>query len=206
MSERPSFFAELKRRNVYKVAVAYVVVAWLLLQAASIFLPAFDSPSWVMKFLIVVIILGFPVVLILSWAFELTSEGIKLESEIAPNQSITRRTGRKIVGITIMLAVFAAGLMIFQIVRPKPSAISERTGPPSLEPPIESKSIALAVIHLALGENEEALRLLEKSLDERSIFLQGDFGSLKTDKRLDPLRRDPRFKNLERRFMTGQPE
>ena len=65
---------------------------------------------------------------------------------------------------------------------------------------------ALAVIHLAFGEKEEALRLLEKSLDERSIFLQGDFGSLKTDKRLDPLRGDPRFKNLERRFMTGQPE
>jgi hypothetical protein len=121
MSERASLFAELKRRNVYKVAVAYVVVAWLLLQAASIFLPAFDSPSWVMKFLIVVIILGFPVVLILSWAFELTSEGIKLESEIAPNQSITRRTGRKIVGITIMLAVFAAGLMIFKSCA-KPSA------------------------------------------------------------------------------------
>ena len=143
MSERLSFFAELKRRNVYKVAVAYVVVAWLLLQAASIFLPAFDSPSWVMKFLIVVIILGFPVVLILSWAFELTSEGIKLESEIAPNQSITRRTGRKIVGITIMLAVFAAGLMIFQIMSPKPSAISEKTGPHSSDPPIESKSIAV---------------------------------------------------------------
>ena len=63
MSEKPSFFAELKRRNVYKVAVAYVVVAWLLLQAASIFLPAFDAPSWVMKFLIVVIVLGFPIAL-----------------------------------------------------------------------------------------------------------------------------------------------
>src|SRR6478735_4471358 len=137
------FFAELRRRNVYKVAVAYVVVAWLLLQAASIFLPAFDAPSWAMKFLIVVVILGLPVALALSWAFELTSEGIKLESEVAPNQSITRRTGRKIVGITIMLAVFAAGLMIFQIVRPKPSAISEKTGPPSPEPPIESKSIAV---------------------------------------------------------------
>ena len=74
------FFAELKRRNVYKVAVAYVVVAWLLLQAASIFLPAFDAPSWVMKFLIMVIMLGLPVALALSWAFELTPEGIKLRS------------------------------------------------------------------------------------------------------------------------------
>ena len=62
MSEKPSFFAELKRRNVYKVAVAYVVVAWLLIQAASIFLPAFDAPSWVMKVLVVVILFGFPAV------------------------------------------------------------------------------------------------------------------------------------------------
>ncbi len=92
-----NFFAELKRRNVYKVAVAYAVVAWLLLQAASIFLPAFDAPPWVMKIFIIVIIFGFPVALIFSWAFEITAEGIKLESGIEPNKSITRRTGRKVV-------------------------------------------------------------------------------------------------------------
>jgi TolB-like protein/Tfp pilus assembly protein PilF len=143
MNEKSSFFAELKRRNVYKVAVAYVVVAWLLLQAASIFLPAFDAPSWVMKFLIVVVMLGFPVALVLSWAFELTPEGIRLESEVAPNQSITRRTGRKIVGITIVLAVLAAGLMTFQIVRQKPSTVAGRIAAPLAELPIESKSIAV---------------------------------------------------------------
>jgi TolB-like protein/Tfp pilus assembly protein PilF len=143
MSEKPSFFGELKRRNVYKVAVAYVVVAWLLLQAASIFLPAFDASAWVMKFLIVAIMLGFPVALVLSWAFEFTPEGIKLESEVAPNQSITRRTGRRIVGVTIVLAVLAAGLMTFQIMRPKPSAVAERIVAPFAEPPIESKSIAV---------------------------------------------------------------
>ena len=69
--ESTNFFAELKRRNVYKVAVAYAVVAWLLLQAASIFLPAFDAPLWVMKIFIVVIIFGFPVALIFSWTFEI---------------------------------------------------------------------------------------------------------------------------------------
>jgi TolB-like protein/Tfp pilus assembly protein PilF len=63
---------------------------------------------------------------------------------------------------------------------------------------------ALAVIHLALGEKEEALQLLEKSLDQRSIFLQGDYGSLKTDKRLDLLRDDPRFQKLVERFMSGK--
>ena len=126
-----NFFAELKRRNVYKVAVAYAVVAWLLIQAASIFLPAFDAPPWVMKIFIIVIIFGFPVALIFSWAFEITPEGIKLESEIEPNKSIKRRTGRKIVAMTIALAVVAAGLFVYQLVRSKstitPTASAART-------------------------------------------------------------------------------
>src|SRR5213592_357141 len=125
-----NFFAELKRRNVYKVAVAYAVVAWLLIQAASIFFPAFDAPPWVMKIFIIVIIFGFPVGLIFSWAFEITPEGIKLESEIEPNKSITRRTGRKIVAVTIALAVVAAGLFVYQIIRARSTSArrAERGG------------------------------------------------------------------------------
>src|SRR4051794_21649053 len=118
MNNRSSFFAELKRRNVYKVAVAYAVVSWLLIQAASIFFPAFDAPPWMMKVFLIVLILGFPVALSFSWAFEITPEGIKLESEIEPNQSVTRRTGQKIVAITIALAVVAAVLFVYQLVRP----------------------------------------------------------------------------------------
>jgi TolB-like protein len=72
-----NFFAELKRRNVYKVAVAYAIVAWLIIQAASILLPTFDAPSWVMKVIVMAVVLGFPIALILAWAFELTPEGIK---------------------------------------------------------------------------------------------------------------------------------
>src|SRR5438874_12821887 len=112
-----SFFAELKRRNVYKVAIAYAVVSWLLIQAASIFLPAFDAPAWVMKIFIIIIIFGFPVALIFSWAFEITPEGIKLESEIEPGKSLKRRTGRKIVAMTIALAFVSAGLFVYQLVR-----------------------------------------------------------------------------------------
>ncbi|MEO8044697.1 MAG: hypothetical protein ABI674_07300, partial [Spartobacteria bacterium] len=119
MSDKPSFFSELKRRNVYKVAVAYVVVAWLLLQAASIFFPAFEAPPWVMKAFIVVILLGFPAALILSWAFEMTPDGIRLESEAVPNESSRPRTGKKLVGITIALAVVAGGLFCFQLLHKK---------------------------------------------------------------------------------------
>lgn len=144
-----NFFAELKRRNVYKVAVAYAVVAWLLIQAASILLPTFEAPPWVMKVLVLVIVLGFPAALILSWAFEITPEGIKLESEIEPSKSIKRRAGRKIVAVTIALAVIAAGLFVYQMVGPDRWARrsnvetpgGERAGGPSL--PILEKSIAV---------------------------------------------------------------
>ena len=112
-----NFFAELKRRNVYKVAVAYAVVAWLLIQAASILFPTFEAPPWVMKVFVSLLVLGFPVALVFSWAFEITPEGIKRESEVEPNKSIRRHTGRKIVALTIGLAVVAAGLLAFQLLR-----------------------------------------------------------------------------------------
>jgi len=118
MNER-NFFAELKRRNVYKVAVAYAVVAWLLIQAASILLPTFEAPPWVMKVLVLIIVLGFLPALIFSWAFEITPEGIKLESEVGTGKSISRKTGRKIVGLTVALAVIAAAMLVFQLLRPK---------------------------------------------------------------------------------------
>jgi TolB-like protein len=72
-----NFFTELKRRNVYKVAVVYAVTAWLSIQAASILLPTFEAPSWVMKVIVLAVVLGFPIAVILAWAFELTPEGIK---------------------------------------------------------------------------------------------------------------------------------
>jgi TolB-like protein len=116
MSQR-NFFAELKRRNVYKVAVAYTVVAWLLLQGASIILPSFEAPAWTMKVLIAALSIGFALAVVLAWAFEITPEGIKRESEVLPNESIAAHTGRKLIGITIALAVIAAGLFAFRILQ-----------------------------------------------------------------------------------------
>jgi serine/threonine-protein kinase len=161
-----NFFAELKRRNVYKIAVAYAVVAWLLIQTASIFLPAFDAPPWVMKIFIIVVIFGFPVALIFSWAFEITPEGIKLESEIEPSKSIKRRTGRKIVAVTIALAVVAAGLLAFSLFRTK------STTPSTTRAPITNKSVAVLAFanlsddkgseYFSDGISEELLTVLQK--------------------------------------------
>ena len=77
-----AFFGELKRRNVYKVAVAYAVVAWLLIQAATQVFPFFGLPNWAVQMVVLATVIGFPVALVLSWAFELTPEGIKREEEV----------------------------------------------------------------------------------------------------------------------------
>src|SRR6266478_4713611 len=114
-----SFFAELQRRNVYKVAVAYAVVSWLLVQIATQVFPFFGIPNWAVRLIVLLLILGFPVALILSWAFEITPEGIKRAEEVEPNKSITRKTGRRLVGITMAIAVVATGLFTFQILRPR---------------------------------------------------------------------------------------
>ncbi|MBP8098127.1 MAG: hypothetical protein KAY03_02300, partial [Arenimonas sp.] len=72
-----SLFAELKRRNVFKVGGAYLVVAWLAVQAASIGFPTFDAPIWVLRVFILVLMLGFPIALVFAWVFDMTPEGVK---------------------------------------------------------------------------------------------------------------------------------
>ena len=140
----PNFFAELKRRNVYKVAVAYAVVSWLLVQAASILFPTFEAPVWVMKVFVTILVLGFPVALILSWAFEITPEGIKRESEVTPDESITAHTGRKIIGLTIGVAVLAAALFALQMLRPKATAWILQGGAPATHRKLTASPTSLA--------------------------------------------------------------
>src|SRR5437868_8968860 len=82
-----NFFGELKRRNVYKIAVAYAVVAWLLIQIATQVFPFFEIPNWAVRLVVLVIMIGFPVALILAWAFELTPEGIKDRKSTRLNSS-----------------------------------------------------------------------------------------------------------------------
>src|SRR6059036_2059273 len=90
------FFAELKRRNVYRVALAYAVVAWLLMQVASQIFPFFEIPNWAVRLVVLLLIIGFPVALVLAWAFELTPEGIKRAEDVDVSKSLTRKSGRKL--------------------------------------------------------------------------------------------------------------
>ncbi len=82
------FFAELKRRNVYRVAIAYAVIAWLLIQAGSILFPTFEAPAWVMKVFVMVVAAGFPIALVIAWAFEMTPEGMRRTENVSPEEKL----------------------------------------------------------------------------------------------------------------------
>ena len=161
-----NFFAELKRRNVFKVAVAYAVVAWLLIQAASILFPTFEAPPWVMKVFVTAIASGFPLALILAWAFELTPEGIVRAEDVLPNESITPRTGRKLVGVIVVVGLIATGLLVFQFVggpgrrmsAPRANASSTALTPQAVsgQRAIPDKSIAvLPFVDMSQAKDQE---------------------------------------------------
>jgi hypothetical protein len=116
-----NFFGELTRRNVYKVAIAYTV-AWLLMQAASQLFPFFEIPNWAVRLVVVLLIMGFPVALILAWAFELTPEGLK-RTEVADELPRKSERNRAWIYVVIIAGAVAASLFFFgRYTRSKQSA------------------------------------------------------------------------------------
>ncbi len=108
-----SIFRELKRRNVFRVAAAYAVVAWLLIEVTATVFPIIKLPDWSVTLVTAFILIGFPLALILAWAFEITPEGIKLEKDVDRSQSVTHVTGRKIDYFIIAALVLALGFFAF---------------------------------------------------------------------------------------------
>lgn len=106
-------FSELKRRNVFRVAIAYFIVAWIILQVGDVLAPALLLDQWVNRLLAFFLVLGFPVALVLAWAFELTPEGIRLEKHVDRSKSITRMTGRKLDYLIIVVLAAALGVFAF---------------------------------------------------------------------------------------------
>src|SRR5881394_2453654 len=109
-----TFFTELKRRNVYKVAVAYAIVGWLLVQVATQVFPFFEIPNWAVRLVVLAIVIGFPIALIVAWAFELTPEGLKRTEDI----DLTAQGHRKsYVWIYVVIAGASLSLGLFFIGR-----------------------------------------------------------------------------------------
>jgi hypothetical protein len=115
-----NLFAELKRRNVHKVAIVYAVIAWLLIQVA--FIPAFEAPSWTIKTLVVLLLVGFAVVVFISWAFEATPEGMKRTADLSPNEVLPTWSRKNFATFVLTIALLAAGLLVFDLLQRKPAA------------------------------------------------------------------------------------
>ena len=170
-----SFFTELKRRRVYNVAVAYVVVAWLLIQIATQVFPFFGIPNWVVRLVVLLSILGFPIAVVCAWAFEMTPEGIKFEGDV--DRRIIRKTGRKLTALIVIIAAVAAGVTVFRFLHSQQDIKAAKQSP--LAVAIESKSIAVlpfenlseekANAYFADGIQDEVLVRLAKIADLKVI-------------------------------------
>ena len=145
-----SFVHELKRRNVFRVAIVYAVVSWLLMQIGDVMFPALRLPEWAPTLLVAFLILGFPLVVVFAWAFELTPDGVTRTKEVPEEQSITADTGRKInYAIIGILAVAVVFLLI------KDSLLPETSAPPAAEASDRSIAVLPFKNQSASAENAE---------------------------------------------------
>ena len=171
-----NFFSELKRRNVSKVAIAYAVIAWLLIQAGSILFPTFEAPGWVMKVFVTIVAAGFPIALVIAWAFEMTPEGMKRTENLSPNEYIPQWSRGKFAALIVSVAIAAGGLLVFQFTRWNPAASTanrtQREG-------VSDKSIAVLPFanlshdpdnaYFATGIQDEIITRLAKIADLKVI-------------------------------------
>jgi TolB-like protein len=158
--------SELKRRNVIRVAIAYAIAAWLLIEVSATTFPMLRLPEWTATFVTVLLIIGFPVALILAWAFELTPEGLKKERDVDRSQSITHITGRKLDYLIISVLVLTLGYFAFdkfvldvsreaELVRATTEAVTEQAAK-SDKVATDDKSIAvLAFTDLSPAKDQE---------------------------------------------------
>jgi adenylate cyclase len=126
-----TFFRELKRRNVYKVATAYAAIAWLLIEAASALLFGHEERTLVVTALVVILALGFVLALYISWAFEATPQGMKRTQNVPPDAVLPSWSPRKFAIFIIAIAVLAAGLHAFDLLRSRTTPASR---PPTATP------------------------------------------------------------------------
>ena len=175
-----SFFAELKRRNVFRVGIAYAVTSWLLIQVTDILLESFGAPPWVMQTMFVVLGVGFVITLFFAWAFELTPEGVKKEKDVDRSQSIVQHTGQKLNYTIIALLVLALGYFSWDKFVVQPRDVAKTT---AAENAIETEALeethSIAVLpfvnmsedssneYFSDGLSEEVLNILAKIKEMR---------------------------------------
>src|SRR5256885_9797374 len=165
-----NFFAELKRRNVYKVAVAYAVVGWLVIQVTATIVPALHLPDGVTTTVVLMVLVGFPIALVISWAFEMTPEGMKRTADVsaAEVRSMPYWSKKKFAAFIIGVAIIAAGLFAYQFFHaPRSTTTANEKSIAVL--PFESLSEEKSNAYFAEGIQDEILARLSKIADLKVI-------------------------------------
>ncbi len=148
----PSLFTELRRRNVFKVGAAYAIVAWLLIEVSSVLLPTFNAPEWIMQVFTLFVILGFPITLLMAWAYEITPEGLKTTLSVEREQSITPATGQRLNYVILGLVVLAVGFLVVDQYVLEPGATAPRGGSNSATTVSQRPLAERMIIDLGLTE------------------------------------------------------
>jgi len=179
-----NLFSELKRRNVFRVGIAYAVAAWVMLQIADLVLDNITAPDWVMQVFMLALAIGFPITLIMAWAFEMTPEGLKRETDVDRSQSITPQTGRKLDrAIIVLLALAVVFLIIDPFDKSEEPARSATTVEPVPATPAEETAAPLeksvAVLPFAFRSNNPDDEFFAEGMHDDLLTQLAKIGSLK---------------------------
>ncbi len=181
-----SLFNELKRRNVFRVAIAYSIISWLIMQAGDTLAPALHLPDWVNSVLVFFLLLGFPLAVFFAWAFEMTPDGIKREKDIDREQSITHKTGRKldrtiITVLALLLIYFAVDKFYLQpqAQQQTQQQLAEANSAVVVEEAVEEASPSVAVLPFVNMSDDGANEYFSDGLSEELLNLLAKIPELK---------------------------
>jgi TolB-like protein/Tfp pilus assembly protein PilF len=191
-----SFFEELKRRNVIRVGIAYTVVAWLVMQFADVVLNNITAPGWVFQVIMLLLAIGFPVVLVFAWAFEMTPDGLKKEKNIDRSESIASQTGRKLDRSIIVILVLALAYFIYdKLDGEAPAKTSESAGAVSISQSKDEDGTrarsdsdkSVAVLPFAFRSSNEEDQFFAEGMHDDLLTQLAKIGSLKVISRTSVL-------------------
>ncbi|MBA3962158.1 MAG: hypothetical protein H0X40_09680 [Chthoniobacterales bacterium] len=165
----PNFFAELRRRNVYKVAVGYGVVGWLVIQVSATVVPALYLPASLTTAVVVLTLLGFPLALLIAWAFEMTPDGMKRTENISPNERIPQWSRRKFIAFVFCVALIATALFAWSRIGPKTGRNIGAAAKSIAVLPLENLSRDPDNAYFAEGIQDEILTRLARIADLKVI-------------------------------------